>query len=125
MASKDGNSLWVTDEFGSLYVFDVNNPLSDSSTIKFRLSARSNTTMECRSSVSLHETGNGVEYAVYTVIDTPKANQDFNASRYVYCIHMQISSVMYPYTACMRILRAHDNIRFRSHQGHDCLFLSF
>lgn len=83
VASKDGSSLWVTNEAGSLFVYDLRNP-DDSDPIEFKPDDMNDRDTECRSSVSLFETENGVQYGVFAVIDVPSVEAaETPISRYV------------------------------------------
>ena len=62
-------TIWITAADGTLTI------LYDGSEAAFQPTALSGRSTECRSSVTLHEVDEIVEYGVYSVVDTPSSDE--------------------------------------------------
>lgn len=63
-------TVWITAADGTLTI------LYDGSEASFQPTTLSGRSTECRSSVTLHEVDEFVEYGVYSVVDTPTSDED-------------------------------------------------
>lgn len=66
---RDG-TIWITAADGTLAILD------DGTEAMFQPISLSGRITECRSSVTLHEVDDVVEYGVYSVVDIPESDED-------------------------------------------------
>lgn len=81
VVQSHGGTLWITQADGSLRILSISD--DDITEKRYQPTLLTNRTMECRSSTSLHEIDNSVQYGVYSVIDMPTIGD----RRVVRCVH--------------------------------------